>query len=71
MPFKKGHSGYKGRKGEKGAGFPKKEGNNSLNTHYTSIPRLKKLTRDEKYLDPDKVDYYINNDMDLRELYDE
>ena len=68
MPFKKGHKGYK-RKPKEKADKNKAPGNQSLDTFYTSISRFKKLPKGQKYLDPELVDYYINNDLDLTELY--
>ena len=69
-PFQKGHKGYK-TKGKPKANKKKVAGNNSLDTYYFSISRFKKKERGQMLLDPELVDYYINNDLDLRELYGE
>jgi hypothetical protein len=66
-PFKKGHNVNEGRKRDTSSN-EKKQGNGSLNTYYYSKSRFKK---GGKYLDPERVDYYINNDMDLGELLDD
>ena len=83
MPFKKGHSGYKGpRSGRK---KPPRRNLTSDNTTgreemgykkdnaIDKFPTTKKWDTSARYkqLDPELVDYYINNDMDVTELFDD
>ena len=64
--FEKGHKGY--YKGGKKIG--KKKGNSSLNTYYQKHDRWTTTGKNLNYLDPELVDYYIMNDLDLGELLD-
>jgi len=72
MPFKKGHSGYKGYRKKTGPNINegKKPGNASLNTYYQYKNRWTTTGKNLNYLDPELVDYYIMNDLDLGELLD-
>lgn len=74
MPFKKGHKGYK-KPNSYNTDVPRNEFNKSgrltLDTYFTSISRFEKKKKGEKLLDQAKVDYYINNDLDLTELLDD
>ena len=73
--FKKGHKGMGGRKkgtGNKNTGEKKRQGGaKSLDTYYIKRSRFTKVGKEGNYLDPERVDYYINNDLDIRELLDE
>lgn len=68
MPFQKGHKGF-GRRNKRN----KKGNTNSgvLDLYYTSKSRFKKTGKNRKLLDPEEVDYYLNNNMDVTELYGE
>ena len=73
MPFEKGHKGYGGRKaGSKSRRKYNERPKNTKQTidRYFGIKEWEKSTS-KKILDQDKVDYYINNDLPLDELYDE
>lgn len=67
MPFAPGHKhGGRRKKSE-----TKKRGNASLDTFYITDNRFKKLKKGKKYLDPELVDWYLNNGLDVSELYGE
>ena len=72
MAFQKGHSGYKkkGKTNKKEKSY-KKGGAQVVDTYFTSHTRFTKRKRGEKYLDPELIDYYINNDLDITELLDD
>ena len=74
MPFQKGHKGYK-KPGKYNTDKPRnkfnKSGRLTLDTHFTSISRFEKMKRGESYLDPEIVDYYLNNNLDITELLDD
>ena len=73
--FKKGHKGMGGgrKKGtpNKKRNGKKKDSATSLDTYYIKKSRFTKVGKEGNYLDPERVDYYINNDLDLSELLDE
>ena len=72
--FKKGHKGMGGRKKgtpNKKRNGKKKDSATSLDTYYIKKSRFTKVGKEGNYLDPERVDYYINNDLDLSELLDE
>jgi len=78
MPFKKGHEGYekpKKYKRRKATGVKNKKNNrgggSTLDTYFITHNRFSKLEKGEKYLDQAKIDYYINNDLDITELLDD
>ncbi len=76
MGFEKGHK-IKGGGRKKGAKNKnpgqKKAGDLSLDTYYTkNANKFKKYKKKGiSYLDPEVVDYYINNDLDLTELLED
>lgn len=84
MPFKKGHNSRGGRpKGKEvrrnltdnnttGKEY-KREGNKNKNGTIDKFPVTKKWDTSYrgKVLDPELVDYYINNDLDVTELIDD
>ena len=70
MPFKKGHKSMGGRKKNKSPDGKKKGGGLTLNTYFTTHSRFSKKKKGEKTLDQAKIDYYINNDLDITELLD-
>jgi len=70
MVFKKGHSGFKKKATDKADKKKKcKDGNSTLDTYFHSKPKFKKLGKFRKLLDSDQVDHYLNNNMDVTELY--
>ena len=74
MPFQKGHKGYKRPKKynkDTNRNEFNKSGRLTLDTHFTSVSRFEKRKRDERYLDPEQVDYYLNNGLDITELLDD
>jgi len=68
MPFQKGHSGFKKPKNYRKTQGKTKDPHATLDL-YNIKSRFKKIGKGRKYIDPDKVDYYLNNGMDVTELY--
>lgn len=68
MPFKKGHSGYKGGGRPKGSKKKPSQQNTSLNTYSVHKHWQKKQSR--RMPNINDIDHYIYNDLPLDEYYD-
>ena len=72
MPFKKGHKSKGGRKKKLTNEIGKKKaGALTLDTYFITHSRFSKRKKGEITLDQAKIDYYINNDLDITELLDD
>jgi len=74
MPFEKGHKPYKGGgrpKGSKNRGRNvQSQKNSSLDVYRSCLRKDWEKQALKRTLDPAEVDYYLYNDLDVTELYD-
>lgn len=68
MPFKKGHSGFSGGRKTRKYNERPKNTRQTIDRYYGNKEWEKNTSKTT--LDQDEVDYYINNDLPLDELYD-
>ena len=68
MPFKKGHSGYKKPEQYRTTPGNPKDKHGTLDL-YNVKSKFKKIKKGQKLLDPEEVNYYLQNNMDVTELY--
>jgi len=68
MPFQKGHKGFNKPKTYRKTKSKTKDPNITLDL-YSVTSKFKKTGKNKRLLDPDEVSHYLNNNMDVTELY--